>query len=137
MTRYLLRLDTASGFSIMPSQTNCNPVMRVGALPEVEAKKAALGRCIASQVNSGENTPAKRLTSFNWSKIMGVLDPPLGKLNWIATQIYAPLCHKPVTVNWTSQDNSEGTQVGTLLKVRRGKHDLRRANRHDGPEPIA
>jgi hypothetical protein len=68
---------------------------------------------------------------------MGVLDPPLGKLNWIATLIYAPLCHKPETVNWTSQDNSEGTQVGTLIKVRRGKHDLRRANRHNGLIPTS
>lgn len=79
MTRYLLGLDTASTFAITPRQKDCNPVMRIGALSEVLAKKAALGRCYQSQVANrlpAKVNPAKRIAFSDRLNNPGVKPAP-------------------------------------------------------------
>jgi len=80
---------------------------RIGELPEVQTKSSALGHCCKRQVSldSGKDIPAKRLAYSKQAENHGGLDPPLAKPNWMVMQIYAPLCHKPETVNWTTQKN--------------------------------
>jgi hypothetical protein len=56
MTRQALGLPTASQIAIPAIWTNRNPVKRIGAFPEVLAKKAALGKAIASKLPSGFRT---------------------------------------------------------------------------------
>jgi hypothetical protein len=68
-------LDTASDFSIAESRENATR-FRIGELSEVQTKNSALGRCIASQVDSGENTPAKcREQHSNRSMFRGLIPP--------------------------------------------------------------
>jgi hypothetical protein len=114
MTRYLLHPDTASAFPITAMATNCNPVTRIGALSEGEAKKAALGRCITSRVNSGESNPAKRLTSSNWSRNTGHT-PDLDAASWMPIQIHRDKCHGSFRVTIRTTLSRWGRAVGPAL----------------------
>ena len=92
--------------------------MRISALPEGQSKKAAFGLCMLRQVAfyaSGKIHSPKRLAYSDQAENHGGLDPPLAKPNWMVMQIYAPLCHKPETVNWTTQKNG-GDAIWPLVK---------------------
>ena len=75
LRRQALGLLTASPLPITVRLANRNPVMRVGAFSEVQAKKAALGNGYSSRVRSGQTSPRKERHSLSRNGYRGSPHP--------------------------------------------------------------
>jgi len=76
MRRQATGLLTAPPLLILARRDNCNPVMRVGALPEVQSEKAALGYGYSSRVHSGQTLPRKEIDRLPSGLVPGVSPAP-------------------------------------------------------------
>lgn len=123
MERKALGLLPVPPLLILARRDNCNPVMRIGALSEGQAEKAALGNGCNSRVSSGQTTPHKEIDRLPSGLVPGVTPAPCKALLSGDADIRPLVPHyfrpRAVTVGATSDPrygwSVNGTESGNRL----------------------